>query len=217
MDAKDAVTRKSTTDAEVLAQQGSSGLLRFTRAKGMALAMGLFDRWVRLRHRLRFGIRVRRLDHITIPCRNLAVAEAFYVGVLGARVMLRVNADFLRRMGRAADAEAGAIHTSVVFDGGSRVDLFIQQDGQPPAAAGHPHYAFAVSPGDMLAWKARLNRHGIPTFGPTRLGPPSQASLYFNDPFGNHLELVTIGFVPDIPVGAPDTAALEYSVWKAGT
>jgi len=29
--------------------------------------------------------------------------------------------------------------------------------------------------------------------GPTRPGPPGQASFYFNDPFGNHLELVTLG------------------------
>ncbi|WP_437610109.1 hypothetical protein WMF20_01680 [Sorangium sp. So ce834] len=47
--------------------------------------------------------------------------------------------------------------------------------------------------------------------GPTRLGPPGQASLYFNDPFGNRLELVTLGFTGEIPVGAPDVSALEYT------
>ncbi len=189
-------------------------LVSFLRAKGMGLAMGLFDVWVRLRHRLRWGMRIRALDHVTIPCRDLAVAEAFYVGVLGARVMLRVDADFLSRMGRAEDAEAGAIHTSVVFSRGTRIDLFIQQDGQPPLLAGHPHYAFAVAPGELLRWKERLTSRGIPTFGPTRLGPPSQASLYFNDPSGNHLELVSIGFVPDIPIGPPDMDALRYE-WRS--
>ena len=65
----------------------------------------------------------------------------------------------------------------------------------------------------MLRWRERLNDAGVPTFGPTRLGPPGQASLYFNDPFGNHLELVTHGFVPEIPIGPPDMASLDYE-WR---
>ncbi len=68
-------------------------------------------------------------------------------------------------------------------------------------------------PSEMLRWKKRLNDAGIPTYGPTRLGPPGQASLYFNDPSGNHLELVTHGFVPVIPVGPPDMKALAYE-WR---
>ena len=187
--------------------------VRFLRAKGTGLGMRVFNAWARVRHRLGFGPRIFGLDHVTIPCRDLQVAEDFYVGVLGARVMLRIDEAFLRRVGRFADAEAGAIHTSIVFSGGPRLDLFIQPDGQPPALAGHPHHAFAVSPSEMVRWKKRLNEAGVPTFGPTRLGPPGQASLYFNDPFGNHLEVVTQGFVPDIPVGPPDMAALIYE-WR---
>jgi catechol 2,3-dioxygenase-like lactoylglutathione lyase family enzyme len=157
--------------------------------------------------------RLFRLDHVTIPCRDLRVAEEFYLGVLGGRVLLRVDEAFLRSVGRFQDADAGAIHTSVVFSGGARIDLFIQRDGQPPPLAGHPHLAFAVSPRQMRRWRNRLNEAGVPTFGPTRLGPPGQASLYFNDPFGNHLELVALGFVPDIPIGAPDMASLAYQ-WR---
>lgn len=206
------VSLMRSLDAELAARPARS-VVGFTRAKCMAIAMGLFNAWARLRHRLRFGLRIEHLDHITIPCRDLAVAEAFYVGFLGGRVLLRVNEDFLRRVGRAKDAATGAIHTSVVFDAGSRLDLFVQPDGVPPATAGHPHYAFHVSPRAMLKWKARLNARGVPTFGPTRLGPPSQASLYFNDPFGNHLELVTVGFVPDLPVGPPEMTSLAYQ-WR---
>ena len=212
MNAIDASLSRRTVNAP-LAPSPTLPVLRFVQAKGMAIGMGLFNAWARLRHRLRFGLRVQRLDHITIPCRDLAVAEAFYVGLLGARVLLRVNEDFLRRMGREQDAATGAVHTSVVFDGGSRLDLFVQPDGTPPPTAGHPHYAFHVSPRELLKWKGRLNAGGVPTFGPTRLGPPSQASLYFNDPFGNHLELTTVGFVPDIPVGAPEMTSLAYQ-WR---
>jgi catechol 2,3-dioxygenase-like lactoylglutathione lyase family enzyme len=167
--------------------------------------------WAQALHRLGFGPKIRGLDHVTFPCTDLAVAEAFYLRVLGGRVLLRVDEAFLRKVGRHADAARGAIHTSVVFSRGPRIDLFIQQEGQPPPLAGHPHHAFAVSARQMLRWKKRLNDAGVPTYGPTQLGPPGQASLYFNDPFGNHLELVTHGFVPDIPIGAPDMTALTYS------
>jgi catechol 2,3-dioxygenase-like lactoylglutathione lyase family enzyme len=187
--------------------------MRFFRAKGTSLTMSAVDLWARARHRFGRGLRVRGLDHVTIPCHDLAVAEDFYTRVLGAQLLLRVDEAFLRRVGRFSDAEAGAIHTSVVFDAGPRIDLFIQPEGQPPRLAGHPHHAFAVSSRELLRWKRRLADAGVPTFGPTRLGPPGQASLYFNDPFGNHLELVTRGFVAEIPIGPPDMSRLVYE-WR---
>ena len=37
-----------------------------------------------------------------------------------------------------------------------------------------------------------------------------QASFYFNDPFGNHLELVAVGFVDSaLSVGVPDRSQLD--------
>lgn len=189
-------------------------MTHFLRSKGTAMAMGAMNAWARARHRLGLGLRVHGLDHVTIPCRDLRAAERFYVDLLGARVLMRVDEAFLRRVGRHEDAEKGAIHTSLVFSAGPRIDLFVQPEGQPPAMAGHPHHAFHVPAGELVAWKKRLNDAGVPTFGPTRLGPPGQASLYFNDPSGNHLELVTQGFVPEIPVGAPDMNTLAYE-WRS--
>jgi catechol 2,3-dioxygenase-like lactoylglutathione lyase family enzyme len=188
--------------------------VRFFRAKATGLAMSVMNAWARVRHRFGSGPRIAGIDHVTFPCRDLRVAEDFYVGVLRGRILIRIDEAFLRKVGRSADADAGAIHTSVVFSGGPRIDLFVQPNGQPPAFAGHPHCAFAVSPREMLRWKRRLSDAGVPNFGPTRLGPPGQASLYFNDPFGNHLELVTHGFVSEIPVGAPDMGSLGYD-WGA--
>ena len=185
-------------------------LFRPLQAKGMSLVMWAMNISARMRHRFGWGPRILHLDHVTLPCRDLRAAEQFYLGVLGGRVLMRVDEAFLRKVGRRADDDAGAVHTSIVWSGGARVDLFVQPNGQPPLLAGHPHYAFAVSPRQMLRWKQRLNQAGVPTFGPTRLGPPGQASLYFNDPFGNHLELVTRGFVAEIPVGPPDMNALAY-------
>jgi catechol 2,3-dioxygenase-like lactoylglutathione lyase family enzyme len=175
--------------------------------------MTIMNLWARTLHRLRLGPRVRGLDHVTVPCHDLRAAEDFYIKLLGARVLMRIDQAFLREVGRFEDATKGAIHTSIVFSGGPRLDLFIQLDGQPPSDAGHPHLAFHVPPSELLLWRRRLNEAGVPTFGPTQLGPPGQASLYFNDPSGNHLELVTQGFVAEIPIGPPDMRALAYE-WR---
>ncbi|WP_437570993.1 VOC family protein [Sorangium sp. So ce542] len=181
--------------------------------KAIGVGMRLFFAWSHLAYRLRppWGGKLRAVDHLTLPCADLAVAERFYVGLLGARVLMRVDAPFLERMGRPADEVARGVHLSIAFAGGPRFDLFESPIGQPPRNADHPHCALWVAPGGLLAWKERLNRAGVPTYGPTRLGPPGQASLYFNDPFGNRLELVTLGFTGEIPVGAPDVSALGYA------
>jgi catechol 2,3-dioxygenase-like lactoylglutathione lyase family enzyme len=178
-----------------------------------ALLMRGFFAWHKLAHRVAaaFGMRVRGVDHVTLPCKDLAAAEGFYVGVLGARVMLRVDADFMRQMGRPAEEAARGTHISVVFDGGPRLDLFQYDEGQPPALSDHPHLALAVSPKELLAWRARLEGAGVRTDGPRRLGPRGQASLYFNDPSGNHLELTALGFQGALPLGAPDMARLSHS------
>ncbi|MHB8416461.1 MAG: VOC family protein [Myxococcales bacterium] len=170
-----------------------------------ALLMRLFATWHRLRHRCRrpWGARVRRIDHVTLPCRDLEAAERFYVGVLGAQVMLRVDAEFMRRMGRPAEEAQRGTHLSVVFDGGPRLDLFRYGQGQPPPLADHPHLALEVRPSQLISWREKLHAAGVPTDGPRRLGPRGQASLYFNDPSGNHLELVALGFRGELPVGAP--------------
>ena len=65
----------------------------------------------------------------------------------------------------------------------------------------------------MVAWKAHLERRGVPTEGPLQLGFPGQASRYFNDPSGNHLELVCHGYGKPIPIRPPEMTTLA---WKTG-
>jgi catechol 2,3-dioxygenase-like lactoylglutathione lyase family enzyme len=96
------------------------------------------------------------------------------------------------------------------------VDLFLQSKGQPAPAQGHPHFAFRVAPGDMRRWKECLEARGIPTEGPLQLGFPGQASLYFNDPSGNHLEIVTHGFAEPIPIRPPEMTGLEWDAKAVG-
>jgi hypothetical protein len=102
------------------------------------------------------------------------------------------------------------LHLSVSFGRGPRLDLFLQSWGQAAAEQPHSHFAFRVPPSQMQRWKAKLASEGIPSDGPRRLGAPGQASLYFNDPFGNHLEIQTLGLGLEIPEGPPDMERLSY-------
>ena len=78
----------------------------------------------------------------------------------------------------------------------------------------HPHIAFMVRPKDYLTWKRRLEAEGVVTTELMLPGPPGQASFYFNDPFGNHLEIITLGFVDQVlGVGVPDRSHVDYR-WK---
>lgn len=156
--------------------------------------------------------RIRSLDHVTIPVHDLETAHRFYCDLLGGALLAKIDNDFFQKVGRPlqeADAQ-GVFHISVLFGGPTRVDLFQQRYGQAEPAEGHPHYAFAVTPRDLPKWKARLSAQGIPCDGPLQLGPPGQASLYFNDPFGNHLELTTMGFGEAIQVRPPEMARLAW-------
>jgi catechol 2,3-dioxygenase-like lactoylglutathione lyase family enzyme len=182
------------------------------------LGFGAAARAVRVKRVLRqLGKpRIGALEHVTIAVRDLAVARKFFCDVLGAEHFMTIDDEAFKRFGRppAPNGGEGAHHVSVYLGGTTRIDLFLQQTGQPAASQGHPHYAFQVPARHLLKWKARLESHGIPTEGPLQLGPPGQASLYFNDPFGNHLELVCLGFSKPIPIRFP---VMSTVAWRQGT
>lgn len=156
--------------------------------------------------------RLQVLDHVTLPVPDLAAARRFYCDVLGAVYMMTVDGPALEKYGRpkAANGGEGVYHVSLFLGGVTRLDLFLQHAGQPPLGQGHPHMAFRVPPGDMLKWQARLEAQGVPTDGPLQLGPPGQASLYFNDPAGNHLEITCMGYALPIPVRPPQLDRLAW-------
>jgi catechol 2,3-dioxygenase-like lactoylglutathione lyase family enzyme len=188
--------------------------------KVTGLGVRSFFAWNRFVYRVGFpwGCKLRGIDHITFPCDDLMVAEQFYVGVLGARVVLRIDKKLLTSMGWSVeDIERNrAIHLSLTIGSGPRLDLFEYPMGKQPERALHPHVAIMVAPGDLVLWKKRLVDRGVIVAGPTRAGPPGQACFYFNDPFGNHLEMVTLGFTAEeLPVGMPDRSRLNYTWHRA--
>ena len=190
-------------------------MLTILRNQAIKLGFGMAGRFIRVKRVLRHWSRPRigALEHVTIAVRNLDVARKFYCEVLGAEHFMTIDDETFRRFGRppAENGGEGSHHISVYLGGSTRIDLFLQQTGQPGVAQGHPHYAFEVPARHLLKWKARLEAHGVPIEGPLQLGPPGQASLYFNDPFGNHLELVCLGFSKPIPIRPPVMTAVAWS------
>lgn len=184
------------------------------RHKVIAIGFGLWTWAVRVRRVVR-GLgrpRLRHVDHLTLPVKDLAVAREFYCELLGGALLLTIDAAALRRYGRppAENDGDGVYHDSVLLGGTTRVDLFLQSTGQRAPNKGHPHVAFRVPPRDMLKWKRRLEQAGVPSEGPLQLGYPGQASLYFNDPSGNLLEVTCDGYTQDIPIRPPRLDGLAY-------
>jgi catechol 2,3-dioxygenase-like lactoylglutathione lyase family enzyme len=159
----------------------------------------------------------KSVDHITVPILDMDRAERFYVDVLGAELLERFDAQsFLKHRPDRADElkhRNSPLHVSVRLGAGPRLDLFLQDYGQPATEQAHPHIAFEVDGRDLDGVKAHLQSAGIPVDGPRRLGPPGQASLYFIDPFGNKLEFMTNAYPGHAPVGPPDWSALTHQ-WK---
>lgn len=116
---------------------------------------------------------------------DLDAAEAFYTRVLGAEA-------FLRESGRHVFLRLGR---TLVF-------LFRAEASRVPTAPGHGlpipthgatgpgHVAFEIASADFGAWETHLNREAVP-IEETIDWPNGARSLYFRDPAGNSLEVVT--------------------------
>ena len=157
--------------------------------------------------------RIDGFAHLTLPVHDLAVAEAFYAGVLGATVVRRLDRErFLSlRPERAAEADAdnSPLHLAIAFHDTPEVHLFLQRNRAVPVPPPHPHLAMNVEPEDLDVFIARLKAAGVKVDGPRRLGGPGHASVYFADPFGNTLELVATGYEGPVTFGPPDVSSLR--------
>ncbi len=112
---------------------------------------------------------------------DLDAAEAFYREVLGLE---------------AIGAEAGRHVFFRVGDGvllAFNPDATIKGDRLPPHGARGPgHFALGVRDGALDAWRDRLEGHGV-VVEKEVTWPRGGRSIYFRDPAGNSVELVTPG------------------------
>ena len=152
--------------------------------------------------------------HITLPIHDLDAAERFYVALLGAALVRKVDREtFLRiRPDRAAEADAdnSPLHLAVLFPDAPELHLFLEPGVGRHTPKPHPHIAMNVDHDELDRCMECLASNGIPFDGPRRLGPPGHASVYFADPSGNLLEWVTTRYEGRVEEGPPDVAKLAW-------
>ena len=119
---------------------------------------------------------------------DLEASGRFYETVLGFHPLL---ADDRMRAYSVAGKQllllfvrGGSIRPTLMHGG-----LIPQHDG-----SGTQHLAFAVSPEELPAWRSHLQAHGIAIESELNCGDGGSGdSLYFRDPDGHSLELITPG------------------------
>ncbi|MBY6265183.1 glyoxalase [Azospirillum sp. 412522] len=117
---------------------------------------------------------------------DLERARAFYEGVMGLRAMSLSD--------RLAAYPVGPRSVLLLFQKGLTDQPLDTPGGTipPHGGSGRLHYAFAISADQEDAWLTRLARHDIAVEG-TVSWRKGARSLYFRDPDGHLLELVTPG------------------------
>src|SRR5262245_47986235 len=113
---------------------------------------------------------------------DLEQAEAFYREVLGLPVLAR-------EPGRHVFFQAGPRGVLLVFN----PQATLKGDVLPAHGARGPgHFALGVQADSLPGWRRRLAEHGV-AIEKEVAWPRGGHSLYFRDPAGNSVELVTPG------------------------
>lgn len=117
---------------------------------------------------------------------DLAAAQAFYRDVLGGRVLLDTP--------RIVALDIAGTSVLLLFQRGATEEPVPTSGGvvPPHGASGPQHLAFAVGPETLERWRAHLEAHGVEVESRVHW-PRGGESLYFRDPEGHSVELLTPG------------------------
>ncbi len=146
------------------------------------------------------SLRIRALNHTTIPVRDRYRAASFYVAVLGGEMHHESAPD------RVKKGLARSLQVGLRLCAGLEIDLFEQDYGQPAWDQSHPHLAFEVPSEALDSWVEQLKKWRVPFVGPMTRPGTRHAEIYFNDPDGNHLELICLDYArhDELPSGPYD-------------
>jgi catechol 2,3-dioxygenase-like lactoylglutathione lyase family enzyme len=125
---------------------------------------------------------IQSVVETAIYAADLGAAEQFYTTVLGLRVIGRET-------GRHVFFHVGAANVLLVFNadatlGGERLPAH--------GTRGSGHFALGVPTESLAAWRAHLVAKGV-VIEKEVTWPLGGRSIYFRDPAGNSVELVTRG------------------------
>jgi catechol 2,3-dioxygenase-like lactoylglutathione lyase family enzyme len=113
---------------------------------------------------------------------DLVAAESFYHDVLGLAVIGREPA-------RHVFFRVGDSSVLLIF----RADATLKGDQLPGHGSRGPgHFALGIPAGSLEAWQEHLTSHGIAIEKEVQW-PRGGRSIYFRDPAGNSVELLTPG------------------------
>jgi len=111
---------------------------------------------------------------------DLEQAEAFYRDVLGLPVLFK-------EVGRHVFFQVGDRNVLLIF----KPETTRKGDILPAhGATGPSHFALGVPADALDAWRSRLARHGV-ALEKEMHWPGGGSSIYFRDPAGNSVELIT--------------------------
>jgi catechol 2,3-dioxygenase-like lactoylglutathione lyase family enzyme len=113
---------------------------------------------------------------------DLEAAEGFYTSVLGLPVLGKET-------GRHVFFRVGTSTVLLIF----RPEATLKGDILPAhGCTGAGHFALGIDAADLDTWRQRLESHGV-AIEKEVTWPRGGKSLYFRDPAGNAVELVTPG------------------------
>jgi catechol 2,3-dioxygenase-like lactoylglutathione lyase family enzyme len=125
---------------------------------------------------------IQRIVETAIYVDNLDVAEKFYHEVLGLQAIGK-------EPGRHVFFQVGDSSVLLAF----LAETTLKGDRLPAHGARGPgHFALGIDRQSLDAWRQRLVAHGI-AIEKEVLWPMGGRSIYFRDPAGNSVELVTPG------------------------
>jgi catechol 2,3-dioxygenase-like lactoylglutathione lyase family enzyme len=127
-------------------------------------------------------LKIKAVVETAIYVDDLQAAEAFYGTILGLRVIGK-------EPDRHVFFQVGEAGVLLAF----QADTTLKGDQLPPHGASGPgHFALGVETEVLDAWRKLLQGHGVAIEKEVEW-PRGGKSIYFRDPAGNSVELVTPG------------------------
>jgi catechol 2,3-dioxygenase-like lactoylglutathione lyase family enzyme len=127
-------------------------------------------------------LRIKAIIETAIYVDELQATEWFYGTILGLRVVAK-------EPGRHVFFQVGEANVLLAF----LAEATLKGDHLPShGTTGPGHFALGIDADDLDAWRRSLEGHGI-TIEKAVDWPGGGKSIYFRDPAGNSVELVTPG------------------------